>query len=97
MPRPQFTLRALLAAMLVVAAFFGGRVVGIENERKRMSAEVSEKKEKLQKEADDLRKNTLHLHGVLSRSIEQHKRIIQIQKESLQKLRLTEDNRVPAS
>jgi hypothetical protein len=28
MPRPQFTLRALLAAMLVVAAFFGGRVVG---------------------------------------------------------------------
>lgn len=24
MPRPQFTLRALLAAMLFVAAFFGG-------------------------------------------------------------------------
>ena len=24
MPRPQFTLRALLVAMLVVAAFFGG-------------------------------------------------------------------------
>ena len=28
MPRPQFTLRALLVAMLVVAAFFGGVVYG---------------------------------------------------------------------
>ena len=27
MPRPQFTLRALLVAMLVVAAFFGGMAV----------------------------------------------------------------------
>jgi hypothetical protein len=27
MPRPQFTLRALLVAVLVVAAFFGGMVV----------------------------------------------------------------------
>ncbi len=27
MPRPQFTLRALLVAMLVVGAFFGGMAV----------------------------------------------------------------------
>lgn len=27
MPRPQFTLRALLMAILVVAAFFGGMAV----------------------------------------------------------------------
>jgi hypothetical protein len=27
MPRPQFTLRALLVAILVVAAFFGGMAV----------------------------------------------------------------------
>ena len=27
MPRPQFTLGALLVAMLVVAAFFGGMVI----------------------------------------------------------------------
>jgi hypothetical protein len=33
MPRPQFTLRALLLAMLVVAAFFGG--VRFERERRR--------------------------------------------------------------
>ena len=32
MPRPQFTLRALLVAMLVVAAFFGG--VRFERERR---------------------------------------------------------------
>jgi hypothetical protein len=33
MPRPQFTLRALLVAMLVVAAFFGGYALGVRNER----------------------------------------------------------------
>ncbi|HWB08782.1 MAG TPA: hypothetical protein VG826_30305 [Pirellulales bacterium] len=33
MPRPQFTLRALLVAMLVVAAFFAG--VHFERERQR--------------------------------------------------------------
>lgn len=33
MPRPQFTLRALLVAMLVVAAFFGG--IRFERERRR--------------------------------------------------------------
>jgi hypothetical protein len=33
MPRPQFTLRALLMAMLVVAAFFGG--IRFERERQR--------------------------------------------------------------
>jgi hypothetical protein len=33
MPRPQFTLRVLLMAMLVVAAFFGG--IHFERERRR--------------------------------------------------------------
>ncbi|HWB12274.1 MAG TPA: hypothetical protein VG826_23805 [Pirellulales bacterium] len=33
MPRPQFTLRALLVAMLVVGAFFAG--VALERERQR--------------------------------------------------------------
>jgi hypothetical protein len=33
MPRPQFTLRALLVAMLVVGAFFGG--IWFERERQR--------------------------------------------------------------
>lgn len=35
MPRPQFTLRALLVAMLVVAAFFGG--IRFERERRRIA------------------------------------------------------------
>jgi hypothetical protein len=30
MPRPQFTLRALLVAMLVVGAFFGGFLAGAD-------------------------------------------------------------------
>ena len=39
MPRPQFTLRALLVAMLVVAAFFGGMAVQRRlDERKRSAA-----------------------------------------------------------
>ena len=37
MPRPQFTLRALLVAMLVVAAFFGG--IRFERERRRREDE----------------------------------------------------------
>ncbi|HWB14579.1 MAG TPA: hypothetical protein VG826_35470 [Pirellulales bacterium] len=38
MPRPQFTLRALLVAMLVVAAFFGG--IRFERERRRRADDV---------------------------------------------------------
>ncbi|HVA46406.1 MAG TPA: hypothetical protein VNH11_08535 [Pirellulales bacterium] len=38
MPRPQFTLRALLVAMLVVAAFFGGMVA-----QKRLDQRVIER------------------------------------------------------
>lgn len=37
MRRPQFTLRALLATMLVVAAFFGG--IHVERERRRREDE----------------------------------------------------------
>ena len=39
MPRPQFTLRSLLVAMLVVAAFFGG--IHFERERKRRDDEAA--------------------------------------------------------
>ena len=43
MPRPQFTLRALLVAMLIVAAFFGG--VRYERERRRREdAAIAEQK-----------------------------------------------------
>jgi len=38
MPRPQFTLRALLVAMLVVAAFFGG--IQFKRERRRREDEA---------------------------------------------------------
>lgn len=34
MPRPQFNIRALLVAMLVVASFFGGMRVGRERQRR---------------------------------------------------------------
>jgi hypothetical protein len=37
MPRPQFTIRALLVAMLVVAAFFAG--IRFERERQRRADE----------------------------------------------------------
>ena len=37
MPRPQYTLKTLLVAMLVVAAFFGG--VRFERERRRRADE----------------------------------------------------------
>jgi hypothetical protein len=39
MPRPQFTIRALLVAMLVSAAFFGG--VRFERERQRRADEAA--------------------------------------------------------
>jgi len=53
MPRPQFTLRALLVAMLVVGAFFGGAVFGTKRERQRLEAEraaVKQDREGLQYE-----------------------------------------------
>lgn len=36
MPRPQFTLRALLVAMLIVAAFFGGMAVQRQREKSKL-------------------------------------------------------------
>jgi hypothetical protein len=39
MPRPQFTLRALLVAMLVVGAFFGG--IRFERERRKREDEAA--------------------------------------------------------
>lgn len=39
MRRPQFTLRALLVAMLVVAAFFAG--IRFERERRRLAAKAA--------------------------------------------------------
>lgn len=42
MPRPQFTLRALLVAMLVVGAFFGGMRFGERREKARLEREASE-------------------------------------------------------
>lgn len=39
MSRPQFTIRAMLVAMLVVAAFFGG--IRFERERLRLAAEAA--------------------------------------------------------
>lgn len=40
MPRPQFTLRALLVLMLAVACFFGG--IRFERERQRQQDEASD-------------------------------------------------------
>ena len=40
MPRPQFTLRALLVLMLAVASFFGG--ITFERERQRRADEASD-------------------------------------------------------
>jgi hypothetical protein len=39
MPRPQFTLRALLVAMFVVAAFFTGAEFGARREQQRLASE----------------------------------------------------------
>jgi hypothetical protein len=39
MPRPQFTLRALLVAMLVVAAFCCGYIAGGGRERQQLEAQ----------------------------------------------------------
>jgi hypothetical protein len=52
MPRPQFTLRALLVATLVVGAFFGGREIGVRGERKRLTAESLTEGLRLQDEAN---------------------------------------------
>jgi hypothetical protein len=55
MPRPQFTLRALLVAMLVVAAFFGGSQFGAKRERERLideRIEVRKERENLMHDAD---------------------------------------------
>jgi hypothetical protein len=38
-PRPQFTLRALLVLMLAVGCFFGGWAVGQRQERMRLAAD----------------------------------------------------------
>ena len=39
MPRRQFTLRTLLVAMLVVAAFFGGIAIGRKHQARQLQAE----------------------------------------------------------
>lgn len=55
MPRPQFTLRALLVVMLVVGAFLGGVRAGIHLERERVALETARNMELWSKEAmDDL-------------------------------------------
>jgi hypothetical protein len=41
MRRPQFTLRALLVAMLAVACFFGGMAAGERRERQRLDSQWS--------------------------------------------------------
>ena len=43
MPRPQFTLRALLVLLLAVACFFGG--IRFERERQRREDEAAAKRE----------------------------------------------------
>lgn len=56
MPRRQFTLRALLVAMLVVAAFFGGIAV----ERRRKAAHYEDVIDALEAENATLR-NPFHI------------------------------------
>lgn len=52
MPRPQFALRTLLTAMLVVAAFFGGLLVGRDagkkEEHRRLASEWAAATEAIQ-------------------------------------------------
>lgn len=44
MPRPQFTLRALLVAMLVMAAFFAGVRVGAKREQQFLESQRADVK-----------------------------------------------------
>ena len=52
MHRPQFTLRALLVAMLVVAAFFGGMALGLH----RNAQERNNLREAVERLAEDSRR-----------------------------------------
>jgi hypothetical protein len=61
MSRPQFTLRSLLVAVLVVAAFFGGWTVGIQDERRRLGAEVSAEKGRYRNEMENLSRKFMWL------------------------------------
>ena len=55
MPRPQFTLRTLFVAMLVVATFFGGRAIGIRQERRDQINELVAEQVRLRDELLSLR------------------------------------------
>ena len=56
MPRPQFTLRSLLVAMLVVAAFFGG--IHFERERRRRADEARDH------DYDQVRRPRTHVYNL---------------------------------
>lgn len=52
MPRPQFTVRALLVAMLVAAAFFGG--MSFEKDRRRREDEAAARNAESLRRADEI-------------------------------------------
>ena len=53
MPRPQFTLRALLVATLLVAGFFGGRELGVRHERQNRLDELVAEQTRIRDELRD--------------------------------------------
>jgi hypothetical protein len=52
--RFQFSLRALLVAMLVVAAFFGGSQFGAKRERERLTSELKSAHDKIARDTETL-------------------------------------------
>jgi hypothetical protein len=61
MPRPQFTLRALLVTMLVVAAFFGGMAMQreLDKPRSRMAIGAGSRRQMTWSETMVLRDGTV--------------------------------------
>ncbi|HEV3340643.1 MAG TPA: hypothetical protein VG125_09805 [Pirellulales bacterium] len=74
MPRPQFTLRALLVLLLAIACFFGG--IRFERERQR------EKAEQMKLEVEQARRNLL---AVKKAFMEERRRLVQNIMDSQQK------------
>lgn len=65
MRRPQFSLKTLLWLTALAAAFLGGRAIGIQDERKRLPAELVAEKEQLLR----LQNETGYLNSELDKRI----------------------------
>ncbi|HVX11631.1 MAG TPA: hypothetical protein VHC22_10660 [Pirellulales bacterium] len=77
MPRPQFTLRALLVLVLVVGAFFGGIELGAKREQKRLASDRSE----LKAAQDALQRTANTVQSAKTTLDEQERRVLKEQGE----------------